>query len=105
MLVGLAFTPCALALNLGPTSSALSARRVHAHSCTFTALHRVGQTSIMMRDFDEKEGFSRYLSVSTEAWAKTARERPVFFALRVVILSSGIYFFATLAGALAQRAL
>ena len=54
---------------------------------------------------DSNGGFSKYLSVSMDAWAKTAKERPAFFALRVAILGSGLYFFATIALALVQRAL
>ena len=46
-----------------------------------------------------------YIGASMDAWAKTAAERPAFFALRVVILSSGLFFFAKIALALLQRAL
>ena len=56
--------------------------------------------SIRMRDDD-----SNYISQSMDAWAKTAATRPVFFAVRVAILSAGVYFFAQIALALVQRVL
>tara|TARA_B110001469_G_C9271948_1_gene151643 strand:+ start:208 stop:372 length:165 start_codon:yes stop_codon:yes gene_type:complete len=45
-----------------------------------------------------------YLSSSMAAWAELAKENPSAFALRIVILGSGLYFFATVALTLLQRA-
>lgn len=102
LIMTFALTPSALALRINvPPSSALSSPIV-----SYTAPHLTRHAPVTMRDSgDESGGFSKYLSVSVDAWAKTAKERPAFFVLRVVILSSGLYFFATLAGALVQRAL
>lgn len=53
----------------------------------------------------DKGGDGGYLSQNVEVLAKLATERPAFFLLRIAILGAGVYFFATLALALAQRAL
>jgi len=60
---------------------------------------RLNQAPVMR----ESETVS-YLSSSMAAWAELAKENPSAFALRIVILGSGLYFFATVALTLLQRA-
>ena len=92
-----------LALRVAPPTTLSAPRTVHSR---LALQARVGQMPPMMRDGDDSEGgFASYLGSSAEAWAKTAKERPAFFALRIIILGSGLSFFATIAGALVQRVL
>ena len=58
-----------------------------------------------MREDESQRGFGFYLSSSASAWAELAAENPAAFALRVVILGCGLYFFATVALTVVQRAL
>ena len=99
---------------LVPPSLALTGSRLPSSRSSLTVgggaiapkPHRVSHAprsaDSVMRD---EGGFSKYLSQSADAWAKAASERPLFVALRVAILLSGLYFFATLAITLVQRAL
>lgn len=66
-------------------------------------LSRSNIAAIAMREEPER-GFAFYLSSSASAWAELAQENPGAFALRVVILGCGLWFFATVALTLLQRA-
>ena len=98
--VSLAVVPSSMALRVPSALSTLAVQHAPAHSPP----PRTGQAP-MMRAGGKKPDGGSYLSNSADAWAKTAKERPAFFVVRVALLGSGLYFFATLAGALVQRAL
>ena len=104
VVVGLAFAPSSLALQLSAPLAVQNMRNTPRVAQSI-ATPRAAQTRVMMRDDSDSGGFAKILSVSVAASAKLAKERPVFFTFRIAILGSGIYFFATLAGALLQRAL
>ena len=63
---------------------------------------RVKQAAAMQIEDDRGTAF--YLKSSIDAWAKLASESPALFALRVVILGSGLYFFGAVVLAVIQRA-
>ena len=64
---------------------------------------RSSTAAVVMREEPER-GFAFYLSSSASGWAELAQQNPAAFALRVVILGCGLYFFATVALTLLQRA-
>ena len=103
LLFAIAATASSLVLRASAPTAAMAHRRPFTTTQPWLRpqppRHRLNLTPIM-RD-EEKPS---YLSSSVAAWTELAKDKPAAFALRVVILGGGLWFFATVALTLLQRA-